>query len=123
MAVSPEYILKPKHLNFQLSIVLQSINREVITYKVRWLTFEISIRTINIRGGNIHHGGEVGKGAFGTIRAGEFNKEKFVIKCVPITSDKSRIRAIREYLLMKVCSNMQIGPKVSSYLGFDMLMY
>ena len=81
------------------------------------------IGILNVKGQNTHHGGYMSSGAFGSIYSGQFNNKIFVIKCLPVWSNKSRIRAIKEVFLMRFCSHLKIGPKINNYMGFDMLMF
>ena len=53
------------------------------------------IKILNIRGSNTKHVYELDRGAYGSIYKGKFDRENFIIKCLPLQYKDSRLRAIK----------------------------
>ena len=68
----------------QIIVDTESCNRQIVKYEVRWCEFIMGIFVLNIKNTNSKHQGFISKGAFGSIYAGKFNNENFVMKCLPI---------------------------------------
>ena len=49
--------------------------------------------------------------------------KEFALKCLQAKSDESRVKAIKEWFILKLSSALKIGPKVEPYFGFDIVMY
>ena len=50
------------------------------------------------------------------------NCQEFIIKCIEIKNKLLRELAIKEWFLLKICSVVRVGPHISGYLGFDLIM-
>ena len=54
----------------------------------------------------------------------QLNYQELIIKCIEIKHHKLlRELAIREWFLLKICSVLRVGPHISGYLGFDIIMH
>ena len=106
-----------------MKIKEESINKEVIVITAEWGYYSIDIKILNIQGENTKHNREMDCGMFGSIYKGKFNKEEFIIKCLPLQYKDSRFRAIKEWFIMKIASIAGVGPKLEPYFGFDILMF
>lgn len=100
-----------------------SINRQAVVLHVRWGYFSMDISVLNQLHPNHKHGTEFSQGGFASIYVGTILKEKIAIKCIKVTSGIYRKRAVKEWFLAKIASAAEIGPKVMSSMGFDVLMY
>ena len=88
------------------------MNKEVVVLHARWGNLITNIRILNSRETTMKHGKFVSMGGFGTIFEEELFDETFVIKCIRITSLKTRCKAIKEWFLTKIASAVKFGPQI-----------
>lgn len=90
---------------------------------LQWGSFGMDITLLNIAGHNCKHPAAHGSGAFASVYVGWFLKRLVAVKCIPIRSDSTRFRALKELFLMKIASALEVGPKLDPVCGFDILFY
>ena len=83
----------------------------------------MEIKILNSSSFNPYHKGAVSDGKNGVTYSGIFEKQSMTIKCLPVKSSEARHRAIEEWFILKIASALEVGPKVESYFGFDILMF
>lgn len=55
----------------------------------------MNISILNIEGVNSKHTYKKNQGNYGHIYEGKFNKNQFIVKCIPIVSKRTRLIAIK----------------------------
>jgi hypothetical protein len=53
----------------------------------------------------------------------DLKRQELIIKCIKIKHKLTRGEAIKEWFLLKICSVLRVGPHISGYLGFDLIMH
>ena len=53
----------------------------------------------------------------------QLKRQEFIIKCIEIKHKLAREEALKEWFLLKICSVLRMGPHISGYLGFDIIMH
>jgi hypothetical protein len=107
-----EYFNKYSNSFFCIASEHHSNNYEVLFLVVHYGKFKKMIKILNIRGENTKHGNTICEGANAGIYGGYFLKKTLAMKCIPIIDEKSRIRAIKEWFLLKIASTVEVAPKM-----------
>lgn len=45
------------------------------------------------------------------------------MKCIPLRNKNFRLRVLKEWFLMKICSIFEVGPHLEPYFGYDLLIF
>ena len=80
-------------------------------------------KVLNIKESNHKHLGYKNKGVHARIYCGKYLNKSIAIKCINVRSEKTRNLALKEWFIAKLASATEIGPKLESYFGFDLLMF
>ena len=81
--------------SFQLKLIEESINKEVMILNAKWGNFSMDIKILNIKGSNTKHGSWIDRGVYGNIYTGNFNQNRFTMKCLGNNIKNSRFRALK----------------------------
>ena len=90
---------------------------------LKWGQYSMEAKVLNIKESNYKHLGYKNKGVNAQIYCGKYLNKEITIKCIKIRSEKTRNLAIREWFIARIASANEIGPKIESYFGFDLLMF
>lgn len=112
-----------------LKIIGHTLNYEIvhIEAKIGHLTFKsITVACVQEESPS-HRIGFCSNGGFSSVYFGLYHGRYLAFKCYPIKEDAETeavlSRAIHEYCMLKLASNLKVGPYVQNFIGADVVVY
>lgn len=110
---------------FSLSVVAHNGDFEVLECRVRIAFLTVAVTIFSRRGSSSTHAlrdiSTTGLSVFATTLRGR----EYVVKCLPLPEldfEDAFRRAVTEYCLLRVASDLRVGPHVGGVFGFDLIL-